>query len=86
MTNEQIKMVFKIPERDLLDFILNRINLTNKQKQALDLYYRQGYTEEECAEIMNISRNGFQNIKKSAREMLDKAWANDRLINILIKD
>lgn len=86
MTNEQIKMVFKIPERDLLDFILNRINLTNKQKQALDLYYRQGYTEEECAEMMNISRNGFQNIKKSAREMLDKAWANDRLINILINN
>jgi len=86
MTNEEIRRVFKIPEKDLLDFILNRINLTNKQREVLDLYYRQGYTEEECAEIMNISRNGFQILKKNAKEILDKAWSSDRLINLLIRE
>ena len=86
MTNEQIRMVFKIPEKDVLDFILNRVNLTNRQRTALELYYREGNTEEQCAEIMKISRNGFQNIKKDANKILMKAWQNDRLVMLLLKD
>lgn len=85
MTNEQIKKVFSIPERDLLEFMLHKVNLSDKELKVINLCLLQGNTEEQTAEIMQMSRNGIQNIKKKAYNKLRKVWENDRIIKILIQ-
>ena len=63
MTNEQLKVIFSIPEKDLLQFLLNKVNLTEKELKVINNCLVKGYTEEYTAEIMEMSRNGIQNIK-----------------------
>lgn len=86
MTNEQLKLIFSIPEKDLLQFLLNKVNLTEKELKVINNCLVKGYTEEYTAEIMEMSRNGVQNIKKKAYTKLSKVWCNDRIINMILKD
>ena len=86
MTKEQLRKIFNIPERDLLCFLLAKVNLTEKEKEVIDNCLLKGYTEEYTAEIMNMSRNGVQKIKKKAYDKLNKVWQNDRIIQILINE
>lgn len=86
MTSEQLRTIFSIPEKDLLQFLLNKVNLTEKELKVIDNCLIKGYTEESTAEIMEISRNGVQNIKKKAYAKLSKVWANDRIINMILKE
>lgn len=85
MTNEQIRRVFNIPERDLLQFLLNKVNLSDKELKILELCLIKGKTEEQTAEILEMSRNGVQKIKKNAFNKISKVWDNDRIIKILIE-
>ena len=57
MTNEQLKTIFSIPEKDLLQFLLNKVNLTEKELKVINNCLVKGYTEEYTAEIMEMSRN-----------------------------
>ena len=57
MTNEQLKTIFSIPEKDLLQFLLNKVNLTDKELKVINNFLVKGYTEEYTAEIMEMSRN-----------------------------
>ncbi len=86
MTKDQIRKIFNIPERDLLCFLLSKINLTEKEKEVVENYYAKGYTEEETAEIMDMSKNGVQKIKKKAYDKIVKVWQNDRIIKILLEE
>lgn len=86
MTREQLRYIFNIPEKDLLEFLLNKVNLTDKENEVIKYCLVKGYTEEYTAEIMEMSRNGIQKIKKKAFNKLDKVWCNDRVINILLKE
>lgn len=84
MTKEQLKSIFSIPERDLLQFLLNKVNLTEKELKIIDNCLIKGYTEEDTAEIMEMSRNGVQKIKKKAYDKLIKVWQNERIIKLLL--
>lgn len=86
MTNEQLKLIFSIPEKDLLQFLLNKVNLTDKELKVINNCLVKGYTEEYTAEMMEMSRNGVQNIKKKAYTKLSKVWGNDRIINMILKE
>lgn len=57
MTNEQLRIIFSIPEKDLLQFLLNKVNLTEKELKVINNCLVKGYTEEYTAEIMEMSRN-----------------------------
>jgi predicted DNA-binding protein (UPF0251 family) len=85
MTKEQLKTIFSIPERDLLQFLLNKVNLTEKELKIIDNCLVKGYTEEYTAEIMEMSRNGVQKIKKKAFDKLIKVWDNDRVIHLILR-
>lgn len=85
MTKEQLKAIFSIPERDLLQFLLNKVNLTEKELKIIDNCLVKGYTEEYTAEIMEMSRNGVQKIKKKAFDKLSKVWDNDRIIHLILR-
>lgn len=84
MTKEQLKAIFSIPERDLLQFLLNKVNLTEKELKIIDNCLVKGYTEEYTAEIMEMSRNGVQKIKKKAFDKLSKVWKDDRIVKLLL--
>ena len=84
MTKEQLKAIFSIPEKDLLQFLLNKVNLTEKELKIIDNCLVKGYTEEYTAEIMEMSRNGIQKIKKKAFDKLIKVWKDDRIIKLLL--
>lgn len=86
MTREQLRLIFNIPEKDLLMFLLNKVNLTDKENEIINYCLVKGYTEEYTAEIMQMSRNGIQKIKKKAFDKLNKVWSNDRIISILLKE
>ena len=86
MTKEQLRKIFNIPEKDLLCFLLAKVNLTEKEKEIIDNCLLKGYTEEYTAEIMEMSRNGVQKIKKRAFDKLNKVWCNDRIIKILLEE
>ena len=86
MTKEQLRKIFNSPERDLLCFLLAKVNLTEKEKEVIDNCLLKGYTEEYTAEIMSMSKNGIQKIKKRAYDKLNKVWKNDRIIQILLKE
>ena len=84
MTKEQLKAIFSIPEKDLLQFLLNKVNLTEKELKIIDNCLVKGYTEEYTAEIMEMSRNGIQKIKKKAFDKLIKVWKDDRIVKLLL--
>ena len=86
MTREQLKYVFNIPERDLLEFLLRKVNLTDCEKEVIQNCLVKGYTEEHTAEIMQMSRNGIQKIKKKALEKIEKVWNKDRIIEMILKE
>lgn len=86
MTNDQIRKVFNIPEKDLLQFLLDKVNLSDKELKIINLCLIKGKTEEQTAEILEMSRNGVQKIKKNAYKKLSKVWENDRIIQILLKE
>lgn len=85
MTNEQLKTIFSIPEKDLLQFLLNKVNLTEKELKIIDNCLVKGYTEEYTAEIMEMSRNGIQKIKRKAFDKLIKVWKDDRIVKLLLE-
>lgn len=86
MTREQLRFIFNIPERDLLEFLLNKVNLTDKEYEVIKYCLLRGYTEEYTAEVMQMSRNGVQKIKKKALDKLDKVWSNERVVNMLLRE
>ena len=57
MTNEQLRIIFSIPEKDLLQFLLSKVNLTEKELKVINNCLVKGYTEEYTAELMEMSRN-----------------------------
>ena len=86
MTNEQLRKIFNIPERDLLKFLLAKVNLTEKEKAVIDNCLLKGYTEERAAEVLDMSRNGLQKIKKQAYTKLNQVWSNDRIVRIILEE
>ena len=86
MTSKQLKKIFSIPERDLLYFLLAKVNLSEKEKEVIENCLVKDYTEEYTAEEMNMSRNGVQKIKKKAYGKLNKVWENDRIIKLILNE
>lgn len=39
-----------------IDFIVSKLNLTDKQEQVLELHFKQGFTQEEIAELWGTSQ------------------------------
>lgn len=39
-----------------LDILLEKSNLTDRQAEAINLYYKEGMTQDEVAEVLGVSR------------------------------
>lgn len=64
-----------IPMRDI-----EEVNLTIEEVEAIRLKDREGLTQEECAQRMNVSRPTFQRVLTGAREKIAEALIKGKAI------
>lgn len=86
MTVSDIKKICQIPEKDLLYFLLNQINLSSKERTVIELCFIEEYTEEQSAERLDRSVNTIKDWKKSAINKINKVWSQNRIIEILLNN
>lgn len=85
MNKDDIMKILKCPYKPIVDLAIELVNLTAKEKEIIINVYLNGYSEEETAEILEISRNTVSNRKRKALDKMSKAWKNSDLIE-MIKD
>ena len=85
MDKKDIKLILTNPHKDILDYILNTVNLTERELEAITLVDIKGKTEERASEQMNISLRNIQRTRVSAYNKLEKVWSNSSLVQLLLK-
>ena len=85
MDRKDIKLILKNPYKDILDYVLSIVNLSEQEKEAITLVDIKGNTEEYASNELNLTIRRIQMIRQSAYNKLDKAWSNSSLIKVLIK-
>lgn len=86
MEKKEIRKILKNPSTELVKIALSYVNLTDKEKQIIELVEMQGKTEERTAEILDISDRNVRYIKDSAFEKLNKVWSYNLFISILKRE
>ena len=85
MEKSEIRKILKNPSKDLVNIALGYVNLTEKERQIIELVEMQGKTEERTAEILDISVRGLQQLKASAFEKLNMVWSYNIFISLLME-
>ena len=83
MDKTEIRKILKNPSKELVDIALGYVNLTDKEKQVIELIEMQGKTEERTAEILDMSDRNIRYIKESAYKKIDCVWSYNLYILIL---
>lgn len=83
MDKTEIRKILKNPSKELVNIALSYVNLTDKEKEVLELVEMQGKTEERTAELLDISDRNVRYIKESAFNKLNKVWSYNIFIQIL---
>ena len=86
MEKKEIREILKNPSTELVKIALSYVNLTDKEKQIIELVEMQGKTEERTAEILDISDRNVRYIKESAFEKLNKVWSYNLFVSILKRE
>ena len=86
MDKKEIREILKNPSTELVKIALSYVNLTDKEKQIIELVEMQGKTEERTAEILDISDRNVRYIKESAFEKLKKVWSYNLFVSILKRE
>jgi len=66
MTEKQAILFLRCPFGSLIDFALSDVNLNWREKTAIDLCARQGYSHEKAAELVGYSPDALQKWYRSA--------------------
>jgi DNA-directed RNA polymerase specialized sigma subunit len=85
MDRKDIKLILKNPYKDILDYVLSIVNLSEKELQVVTILDIKENTEEYASNELNLSIRHISRIRKSAYDKLDKSWSNNSLIKVLIK-
>ena len=83
MDKTEIRKILKNPSKELVEIALSYVNLTDKEKEVLELVEMKGKTEEKTAELLEMSTRNIQYIKKSAFEKLNIVWSYNIFIQTL---
>lgn len=83
MDKTEIRKILKNPSKELVNIALGYVNLTDKEKEVLELVEMQGKTEERTAELLDISDRNVRYIKESAFDKLNMVWSYNIFIQIL---
>lgn len=74
MNNKDVLRILRCSAADLVEFAVGLANLTHKEKMAIDLCGRKGYTQEEAAEQAGFSPDAVQKWYRSGMTKLKDAW------------
>ena len=85
MEKSDIRKILKNPSKDLVNIALSYVNLTDKERQIIELVEMQGKTEERTAEMLDISVRGLQQLKASAFEKLNIVWSRNIFTAMLLE-
>ncbi len=85
MEKSDIRKILKNPSKDLVNIALGYVNLTDKERQIIELIEMQGKTEERTAEMLDISVRGLQQLKASAFEKLNIVWSRNIFTAMLLE-
>lgn len=86
MEKSDIRKILKNPSKDLVNIALGYVNLTDKERQIIELVEMQGKTEERTAEILDISDRNVRYIKESAFEKLNIVWSYNMFVSLMLKE
>lgn len=85
MEKKDIKLVLKNPHKDILNYALSIVNLSEKELQAITLVDIKGNTEDYASIEMNASIRKIQRLRSSAYNKLDNVWSNSTFIQVLLQ-
>ena len=85
MEKSDIRKILKNPSKDLVNIALSYVNLTDKERQIIELVEMQGKTEERTAELLDISDRNVRYIKESAFEKMNKVWSYNIFTAMLLE-
>lgn len=83
MDKTEIRAILRNPSKELVNIALSYVNLTDKEREIIELIEMQGKTEERTAEILDISDRNVRYIKESAFKKLDSVWSYNMFIQML---
>ena len=86
MEKSDIRKILKNPSKDLVNIALSYVNLTDKERQIIELVEMQGKTEERTAEMLDISDRNVRYIKESAFEKLNIVWSYNMFVSLMLKE
>ena len=66
MDKVEIRKILRNPSKEIVNIALSYVNLTDKERQIIELIEMQGKTEARTAEILDVSTRNVQTIKASA--------------------
>jgi DNA-binding CsgD family transcriptional regulator len=86
MEKSEIRKILKNPSTELVNIALSYVNLTDRERQIIELVEMQGKTEERTAEILDISDRNVRYIKESAFEKLNIVWSYNMFVSLMLKE
>lgn len=85
MDRKDIKLILKNPHKDILDYALSIVNLSEKELQAITLVDIKGNTEDYASLEMNTSIRKVQRLRCSAFYKLNNVWSTSEFIQVLLR-
>ncbi len=85
LSRSQVKRVLDCPSKPLLILALELVNLKEKERVAIEYVDIKGYTEEQTAEILNISRSSITKYRKNAYNKMGKVWEKEKSIKTILE-
>ncbi len=85
MTKTDVKNVLKNPSRLLAKLALDLVNLTEKERKAIELVDMLGYSENRASELMKVSQKTVSNYRRKGLDKCLRCWANEKVINKILE-
>lgn len=86
MERKDIKSILRCPYKDIVEYLLNTVNLSEKEIELIREVDIKGYTEEHTAEYLGVSPRYVQNQRSKAYKKLNKVWSKSHLVDLVLKE
>lgn len=83
-TEKEVVQLLRMPDADLVDFMVDLANLDRREAAAIDLCGRKAYTQEEAAEYIDRSPDAVQKWYRAGMKKLRAAWSGKWWIERLL--
>lgn len=86
MNRQDIKLILKCPYKDIIEYLLSTVNLTDKEILFLKEVDIKGNTEERTAENLGVSPRHVQAQRQKAYQKITKVWHKNHLTELILKE